>query len=252
MSVALSAVEGIEYRLALVLPGSSNVMTWAGSGNARRLPRLCIPTNVRVTAYLHQAVDAAWDLRGVVLDYLPSEVDGSRCAIVELLSDDIPASLQPVVVDQVSDDDLSPGQRSSLFSLLSGKADSPLSRIGWLHEAIRWVEEASGAKISSIRQIQQLNAGGHFALLRFPMQNGQSYWLKATGDPNKHELDITLFLSNLCPDHVPKVLDTEPFRPTRSSGRRHSDPPSSQWQRCSFVPWATPQSSLLWVLLINV
>src|SRR5258708_15148402 len=103
MPVALSAVEGIEYCLALILPSSRTVLTWVGPDNAQQLPRLCIPMNVRVTAYLQQAVDAAWDLRGVVLDYIPSEVDGRRCAIVELLSEDIPASLRPIALDQFHD-----------------------------------------------------------------------------------------------------------------------------------------------------
>src|ERR1700744_5215873 len=101
MSVALSAVERIEYRLALIQPSSRAVLTWVDPQNAQRLPRLCIPMNVRVTPYLHQAIHATWDLRGVVLDYLPSEVDGSRCAIVELLLENIPASLRPMVLDQV-------------------------------------------------------------------------------------------------------------------------------------------------------
>lgn len=210
MPAPLSSIEGIDYSLALIHPSSHAVLCSIGPDNARRLPHLWSPTNVRVTAHLRQAIQATWGLRGAVLDYLPSEVGGSRCVAVELFSADIPTGLRPFDVEQVWDDDLSPHQRSSLLCLLSGKAESPVTRIGWLQEAVCWVEETTREKISSIQEIEQLNAGGSFSLLRFPMRDGQSYWLKATGEPNQHELPVTTFLSKLCPDHIPEVLAVKP------------------------------------------
>lgn len=210
-SCSLALTEDIEYSVALIQAIDRTVLCPSGADKTQRLPRLWIPINVRVTTHLHKAVYAAWGLRGVVLDYLPSELDSSRCAAVELLlSQNIPAALRPVSPQHLTDDDLSPCQRNSLLSLLSGKAEGPVSRIGWLYEAIRWVEETSGDKVCSTKEIEQFNAGQHFSLLRFPMRNGSNCWLKATGEPNTHELPLTSFLSQLCPDHTPEVLAVKP------------------------------------------
>lgn len=209
MPSSLANIDAIEYSVALIQPRDRTLLCpLVGADKTRALPRFRIPINVRITVHLRNAIYAAWGLRGVVLDYLPSEICGSPCAVMELfLFQDVPAALRPVDLQDVRDNGLSPWQRNSLLSLLSEIAEGPVSRIGWLYEAIEWVEEVSGQKISSIQEIEQLNAGQHFSLLRFPMQNGHSHWLKATGKPNKHELPLTSFLSQLCPDHIPEVLD---------------------------------------------
>lgn len=210
MSAPLAAIEGIEYSLALIHPGARTVLCSLGPNGSQRLPRLRIPTNVRVTVHLRNAIHAAWGLWGIVLDYLPPAVDCSRCAVIEVISEDLPPALRSIDLEDVPDDDLSVCQRGSLLSLFRRETETSVSRVGWLYEAIQWVEETSGEKISSILEIEQINAGQHFSLVRFPMRSGQSYWLKATGAPNDHEQPLTSFLSELCPDHIPEVLDVKP------------------------------------------
>jgi hypothetical protein len=143
-------------------------------------------------------------------------------------------------LEQVVHDDLSSCQWSSLLSLLSGNAKSPFSCVGWFYEAIRWVEETSGEKVSSILEIEQLNAGQHFSLVRFPMRNGESCWLKATGAPNNHEQPLTSFLSELCPDHIPEVLDVKPeWNAWIARGRRTYPPfPSGDLDRLEALRYA--------------
>ena len=99
---------------------------------------------------------------------------------------------------------------ASLVTLLSEESSSSLLRVGWIHDAVDWVEQATGDRICSISELEQLNAGANFALIRFPMQSGRSYWLKATAHPNSHEQAITLYLSQLCPGCVPDVLAVHP------------------------------------------
>lgn len=82
--------------------------------------------------------------------------------------------------------------------------------MGWIYEAVDWVERVTGERIRSIFEVEQLNAGARFALVRIPMRSGRSYWFKATGEPSTHEQPITSYLSELCPRHLPEVLAVEP------------------------------------------
>lgn len=71
-----------------------------------------------------------------------------------------------------------------------------------------WVEtrlEPLGLQLSC--RFRQLNAGESFSLIRFETQR-EAVWFKATGNPNKHELPLTVFLSGHFPGRVPKVLAT--------------------------------------------
>jgi hypothetical protein len=180
-----------------------------GAGK-HRLPRINVPANTRVVPNLHRAMVTGWGIHGLVLDFLSLEEGTSPCAVVELISEDAPSAFRAASVEQISESDLSEHERGLLYALLRGETESPFSRLGWIAEAIHWVEQATGATITSRLDIEQFNAGGAFALLRFPMRNGRSYWLKATGWPNAHELPVTLVLSKFCPGHLPEILDVRP------------------------------------------
>ena len=52
----------------------------------------------------------------------------------------------------------------------------------------------------------QLNVGDRFALFRFPTDDGRWNWLKATGEPNTHELAVTSYLSKACATHLPELI----------------------------------------------
>ena len=207
MTGPLSVAEAREHRILLIDPASLSILA-SGPHSSARLPRIQIPTQTRITPFLHSALTANWGVRGTVLDYLSFDSGDSPCAVLELLSDKIPAIFREVGVDQLFEEDLSEDERASLLSVVEGKSVNALSRIGWLDEAIGWVEETAGQAIRSRLEIEQISAGGGFALLRFPMRNGQSYWLKATGHPNKHEQPLALLLSRFGSGHIPEVLAT--------------------------------------------
>jgi hypothetical protein len=94
--------------------------------------------------------------------------------------------------------------------VLDGNTKSPLGRIGWIDEAIVWVETVTGRQVSSKSGVEQYNAGGGFTLVRLRTTDGCDYWLKATGAPNTHERPVTLLLSKLCRGYVPEVVAEQP------------------------------------------
>lgn len=209
MAIHAPAFECTEYRVVLIHPTSRMLLAVDAAGK-QRLPRINIPANTRVVPQLHKVMVTGWGIHGLVLDFLSLEEGSSPCAVVELISENAPSAFRAASVEQISEGDLSERERTLLYALLREETESPFSRLGWLDEATYWVEQATGTTITSMLDIEQFNAGGAFALLRFPMRNGRSYWLKATASPNAHELPVTLFLSQRCPGHLAEILDVRP------------------------------------------
>jgi Ser/Thr protein kinase RdoA (MazF antagonist) len=113
-------------------------------------------------------------------------------------------------LEQVSSSELSEPQRAHVASLLSGDTDSPFAQIGWIEEAIRWIESVTDGKLSSKSGIEQYNVGGSFSLVRFQTDDDRYYWLKATGASNAHELAVTSLLSKLGEDYLPEMISSRP------------------------------------------
>ena len=208
MPANVPSVEYVEYRIVVIHPTSGAILVVDHGDTGTRLPRVRVPKYTRVTRCLHQAILAAWNLRGVVLDYLQFENSCCPCAVLELLSVETPNALRAVDLQHVID--LSEREVASLLALLCEKSASSVLRVGWIYEAVNWVEQMTGDRIRSISELMQLNAGANFALIRFAMLSGRSYWLKATAHPNSHEQAITSYLSELCPGCVPDVLAVHP------------------------------------------
>jgi len=208
VAASVPAVEYAEYRIAVIHPTTATVLVVDHGDTSTRLPRVRIPKYTRVTRRLHEAILATWNVRGVILDYLQFENSSCPCAVLELLSVETPNALRAVYVHHVTD--LSEREMASLTSLLCESSASSLLRLGWIYEAVDWVEQTTGERICSITELEQFNAGANFALIRLPVRSGRSYWLKATAEPNHHELPITLYLSGLCPGCVPDVLAVHP------------------------------------------
>jgi hypothetical protein len=81
----------------------------------------------------------------------------------------------------------------------------PFSRPGWLNELLNWAQMQIyplGLRITG--GIRQLNASASFSLVRLET-SGPAMWFKATGEPNRHELPISLSLARLFPKHVPTI-----------------------------------------------
>jgi hypothetical protein len=201
--------ESVEYRVILVEPESRAVLAF-DIGSSYALPRVRIPKRTRPAQQLQKAICSAWGLHALVLDFVETDGSSLPCVIAELLMPIANRTLEPIAQSQLSCLKLTEGEHFTLLSLLGGESKSPFTRIGWLDEAVSWIETATGRKVSSKNDIEQLNASGAFALVRFRMEGGSDLWLKATGEPNTHELSISSLLSKLCREHVPEILATRP------------------------------------------
>jgi hypothetical protein len=208
MQVQETIVETTEYRLVLVLPDSRRILAIGGVGGYR-LPSITILQWMRPAEQLREAIHRAWKLHVLVLDFFH---DSTFCAVAEVLVSGRPTDLKAVLLEQLQISELSEQQRAQIESILAGDchASSPFSRVGWIDEAIAWLEAETGRKISSKSDIEQYNAGGEFALVQFHMEDDSAYWLKASGEPNAHELSVTTLLSKLCGSYLPELLSSKP------------------------------------------
>jgi hypothetical protein len=201
-------VEMTEYQLILVVPESRKVLA-ISDADSYRLPSARIPQWTRPAEQLQKRILKAWKCNAVVLEILRGS---SPWAVVEILNAGPYVGLTPIRLAQLESTQLSDDQRSQLMEMLDNQSPVPnlISRVGWIDEAIRWLESETGAKISSKTDILQYNAGGSFTLLRFRMKDGRDYWLKATGEPNVHEPAITRYLSGRCTEFLPAFISFKP------------------------------------------
>jgi hypothetical protein len=201
------ALEQNEYRLVLVKSGSHAI--WAeNTGEMWRLPRIAIPRCTRPAEKLQQAMERAWLLCCVVVDFLPAGKCSTPCVVAEILPSHFPHGLTATGIDEIPAEEMTSEERQVVEDILSGETGTrgPFSRIGWITEAMEWLHAAVGYKVVLAGGIRQYNAGGNFALVRFATEAGPAYWLKATGDPNTHEFHITEKLAELCPESLPRRI----------------------------------------------
>jgi RIO1 family len=207
-----SLVETTEYRLALVLPQSREVLAIVNVDGSYVLPSINIPQWTRPAEQLQKAIRMAWKLHVILLDFLRSSEEQPICAVAEVLASHETTDLKAVGIAKLSSAVLGEQQRAQLKSILAGGSDGSgfFSQIGWIDEAITWLESETGKQLSSKREIEQYNAGGGFALVRLHMEDDAHYWLKATGEPNAHEFSVTAVLSVLCGDCLPEIVAAKP------------------------------------------
>ena len=208
MGTTVSNLEATEYRVVLVQPESRSVLALA-SAKPYRLPRVRISSMSRPAQQLQKAINAIWGVSAFILDARVATHDGSSCVLAELLSSAISSDLEEVALDRIMSSELTSEERHEYEVLLESESATSVARIGWIDEAVGWVASATGRRFSTRNEIEQLNAGGGFALLRLRSDDGRDYWLKATGAPNTHELSITACLSDLYPEFLPKLVATK-------------------------------------------
>jgi hypothetical protein len=81
---------------------------------------------------------------------------------------------------------------------------------GWLRDLFTWAQEQLSPRgLRANGNFQQFNASATFSLIRLET-NGPAAWFKATGEPNRHELPITVTLTRLFPRNLPRVLGVHP------------------------------------------
>jgi hypothetical protein len=204
-------VESVEYLVALILPESREVLAILDL-DGYHLPAVDIATWSRPAEQLQQAIKARWGVSGIVLDFLRSRDRPQACVVVEVLVPNRACELEPIEVSELYISALDEQWREQLMSVLAGgrRSGGPFSQIGWIDEAILWLESETGRKASSKHTIDQYNAGDGFSLVRFRTEDGRDYWLKATGVPNAHEPEITRVLSDLCGDYLPEFISSKP------------------------------------------
>jgi Phosphotransferase enzyme family len=208
MSVQQIIVETIEYQLILALPGSKNILA-IDEVDGWRLPSISIPRWTRHANQLSESIYAAYKLCVWILEFFHGS---SLYAVAEVLVPTELTTLKAIALDQLQTSELSEPQRAQIASIIAGESQEcgHLSRVGWIDEAIIWLESETGKKLSSKLEMEQYNAGGGFTLVRFHMEDGRNYWLKATGEPNTHEFSITMFLSKLRGRYLPELISSKP------------------------------------------
>jgi Phosphotransferase enzyme family len=205
-----SYCEQREYRLAMVLPHSMRVLALSGPHKVQ-LPRVRILPSARIAAEITKVIQVHWGIKAIVLEILWLADITSACAVVEIFSagkgSDLPRGLVMVDYDDLPQTELSFEERPIVLAIVSGDPGSrgPFSRIGWLLEVMDWIRSAVPGT-PEFSDFHQINAGHGFALVRFSTVQGRAYWLKATGEPNRHEFDITIKLSQICSGYLPTVV----------------------------------------------
>jgi phosphotransferase family enzyme len=209
MATTVAILESVEYRFVLIEPDSCALFA-LDTVDGCKLPRVRIPKKTRPVQELQKAIRSAWGVHVLILDFLKGDDSSTPCVIAELLTPLTSRNLERIAPSQLSRSELTEGEHSALLSLLAGKSKSPFTRTGWLDEAAIWIETTTGRKLSHKTDIEQVNAGGPFALVRFHADDGWTCWLKATGEPNAHELSITSLLSQMCRGYIPEFLASKP------------------------------------------
>jgi hypothetical protein len=205
------SVERDDYRLALVIPRTHQLLT-ERPGAALCLPRISLSKWTRPAEQVQQIVQETWGMHVLTLDCLALSQDAPPCIVVEVLSSRLPDVLILKDIDHIAATELNEQERIILAAMIVGDAQErgPFSRVGWIDEAIAWLHaEVPGCEVLP-NEIRQFNASAQFALLRFSTRDGERYWLKATGEPNRHEYNINVLLSEICSQYVPPLVATRP------------------------------------------
>ncbi|HUD55250.1 MAG TPA: hypothetical protein VMR02_08485 [Terracidiphilus sp.] len=204
-------IEHTDYRLALIIPHSRQLLGIPGSG-AVELPVVSIPQRERPAEQLTIQIEERWNIKTIVLDILEGSGSKAPCAVIEVRTSSWDFECEgfcTVQPDKIGDALLADSQRRSLRTILQGtNVDGfAFSRIGWIEDAQLWIQSSvTDHRVIFSGDIRQLNGGGAFCLLRLGTQTGAAYWIKGVGEPNVHEFAVTGYLAKHCPDYLPGVV----------------------------------------------
>ena len=199
-----------EYLLAPILPRTGQLLCVLNLDYAA-LPRVNVVKWERITKQIIDLVRCKWGMNTIVLDIV-NTISGLPCAVLEVRNDSCrynKQGLYPTDIDHITEELLDAETRKSLESIRNGEITQrgPFSRVGWVDEAASWIVASLGQSTRTINcDIDQFNASGHFAFVRFSETRGTSVWLKAVGVPNEHEFEVTLALSECVGDYLPTVI----------------------------------------------
>jgi len=209
------------YRLIVTRRNASEVLL-SPNGSDWALPRVEIHPQQRVAEQLASEVSREWGLQSYCL-FVPSHRTSgqngeARCAVMESVTHNgkTPAGTywmpRTVATGRGAAEEAGAVRESleELDTYARGERPGPFARPGWLRELFSWTQEQVaplGLRVTG--GFRQLNASPTFSLIRLETDDG-ALWFKATGEPNSHELPVSLLLARLFPGHVPRILGVHP------------------------------------------
>src|SRR6266853_1891510 len=206
------------YRLIVTRRNACEILI-SQDGSSWTLPQIAIRPRERVAEQLVFKASERWELETYCL-FVPNAPSSNRngivakSAVMESVrqSDKAPSGTCWMPTSTAADGndarDAAAIRESleELHSYMRGERPGPFARPGWLKELIQWVEEqVSPLGLRTTGEFRQLNASPTFSLLRLETNDG-ALWFKATGEPNSHEMPVSLLLARLFPSHVPRIL----------------------------------------------
>jgi hypothetical protein len=212
------------FRLVIVRRKGSEILL-SSSDCAWSLPCLQIVPRERIAPQLTAELKEQFGMQSYCLfvpSFAPSEGSTTRAryAVLESISDNCKAVTGTCWIPRTA----SACQRvrpvedaqalmESLREMDSYGGESKrglFGRPGWLKEMFAWTQEQLGPLGLRLHgSFQQFNAGPTFSLFRLETNRGAA-WFKATGEPNLHELSITMCLARLFPGSLPPILGIHP------------------------------------------
>jgi len=202
------------YRVIVTRRGASEFLALP-NGTEWVLPRIEVQLEERIAEQLTAEITRAWGVETYCLSVLTSSQDGEpKCAVMESIrqNDKAPAGtfwVPRVAVSrstQASEARLIQESLEEVNACAINQKAGPFAKPGWLRELFHWSQERVaplGLRLTG--SFRQLNASPTFSLIRLEAEGG-AVWFKATGEPNSHELPITVALARLFPRYIPQVL----------------------------------------------
>jgi hypothetical protein len=203
-------------RLIITRRGASEVLL-TGSLPKHSLPRMNVASGLRLADQLVAGILEKYRLKTYCLftetaQPSPDLPGPNRYAVMEALfrsGSTPPGTTWFPLASAMSEATLAVADRAAMASSLerlSSPEKGPFEKPGWMEELLAWVQDQIaplGLRLTG--DVHQLSASGSFNLTRIDT-SGNPVWFKATGEPNRHELPLTLSLADLFPTYVPRVL----------------------------------------------
>jgi hypothetical protein len=212
------------YRLIVLRRDGAQILL-SSSRSGRSLPCVQVAPGKRIAQHLVTELNRDWGVHAYCL-FLPNLLtpDGNEqpgnYAVLESIkhNDKAPRgacwtsckSSACQLTRSIEQNDAIDKALRELDSYSSEPLTAPFGRPGWLNNLFIWAQEQlSPLGLGLNGNFQQFNGSPTFSLLRLET-NGPATWFKATGEPNRHELSITLALTRLFPRHLPTIFGVHP------------------------------------------
>jgi hypothetical protein len=204
------------HNLIILLCGGTQVLLRRDQG--LQLPQVGVNGKMKFAQQITGAVRTQFGLETVYLfpEVIKPDDTGERhYQVLELLNDaECPCGLEPVAVGSVNSQDVEPDTvlaiNTAVKRCFHAGSSVPFEHLGWFEHLRQWVErelESHGRSLSN--RFQHVKGSGKSILVRFETDQG-AVWFKAPPPLRAHEFGLSLLLSQLCPDQVPRILGTKP------------------------------------------